>query len=220
MRAAIATLLLGLVAAPGAALAQSEAQLWSSASLENDLGDRLELELEQHLRFDDNSSRFGSLLTDVGLTYELFEWLRFGGGYRFGYQRDGSGDLVVRHRLHAQGQLRAEPADKLRLSLRSRWQETLRGAAAGDGVRHKWRNRFEAEYRATKRLTPGASLELFHAVGNGDGIVLDTLRLTFGADYELTKTSELGAFYRYEQPQADPTDPTLHIVGVSYGYTL
>ena len=208
--------IIALVSIPGTALAQSEAQVWSSASLEGDLSDSVELGVEQHLRFDDNSSRFGSVLTDLGLSYEAIDWLRLGAGYRFGYQRDGSGDLVIRHRFHGQGEFRLEPAEPVRLSLRTRWQEQVRDS----GLRHKLRNRFEVGWKATKDLTPSASVEIFHRVGGGDGVVFETLRLTLGAGYEIGKRNEVGAFYRYEQPQDEPLDPTLHILGLEYGYTL
>jgi hypothetical protein len=213
-----ASLLVVAVLAPSLARADSDAQLWLAAGASHDLTRRVAIELEQELRFDQDMSRVAAVLPELRAGVEVVSWLRLGGGYRFAYERDGSGDLVIRHRLDAEARPRVE-LGPVRLGYRLRFQEQLRGADGMDGFRHTLRNRVDARWRVARRLAPGASAEAFHSLGDGEAIRLHKLRFTFGTAIDLD-THEVELFYRLELPRDDPDDPTLHIVGLAYAFAL
>lgn len=216
MRRAIGLLgLLGLVLA-GEARAESDVQLWTKAGVSGEVAEDVDFGVDLHLRFDENVSRVESLMPDAEIQYALQKWLRLGAGYRFQYMRNGDGDLVVRHRLHAEGSLRLD-LDDVRLEYRLRFQEQIR-PSSNDTTRQSLRNRAKASYRGVDRWTPAATAELFHALGDGDTIHLDKYRLTAGIAYERKKW-EVGVFYGLEVPVNVPIDEieaTLHIIGVGY----
>lgn len=211
-------LLVAVVAVSPPARAESDAQLWLEAGASHDLSRRFELRFEQELRLDQDMSRVAAVLPGLRAGVEVVSWLRLGGGYRFAYERDGSGDMVIRHRLDAEARPRVD-LGPVRLGYRLRYQEQLRGADGMDGFRHTLRNRVDVRWRIARRWGPEAAAEAFHSLGDGETIRLHKVRLTIGGAVDLD-THELELFYRLELPQDDPDDPTLHIVGLGYQLAL
>jgi hypothetical protein len=198
--------------------AESDLQLWLEPGIAKRFDKRWELSFDQHLRFDQNLSRVQAVMPELALAYRLHKLLRVGIGYRLQYERNKDGVMVLRHR----GQVEVRPRYEIggvQLTHRLRFQEEVRGSFASDDLRHTIRNRLAIALEVTKPLVPAISAETFHRLGDGDTIHLQKIRLTAGASYELDD-SEIELFYRIEVAQYDPTDPTPHIIGVGYRYTL
>jgi hypothetical protein len=207
------------VAAARAAHAD-DLQQWNELGVAADVSDDTAVSLEQHLRFDVDAGQVDSVMPEAGLQHKLREWARIGAGYRLQYQRDKDDEMVVRHRFHVYGKLRRDLGD-LRAEWRLQLQEQLRpGEAMSEASsRHSMRNRADLSYRAHKRWTPGGSVELFSALGDGDTIHTDKLWLTADLAYD-RKDYKVDVFYRAEVPVADEDDPLLHILGLGVHYDL
>lgn len=197
------------------ARAESDSQLWTEAGISADLGKQTEISLTGQLRFDQQISRVAGVLPELSIERDLARWLELGAGYRFEYERNGDGDMVIRHRLVAEGGVQVEPG-ALKLGYRLRFQEQIR---AGGALRHTVRNRLGLDVRRLKPFVPGGSVELFHGVGGGDPATLKKIRVTLGTEYDLGK-QELGFFYRLELPHDDPMDPVLHILMLELASSL
>jgi len=211
-------LLIGAVLAVAASRgAHADVQQWTELGIGKDLTKRWSASFDQHLRFDEDLSRVESVMPEAGIGWRPKRWLRFSLGYRLQYQRDGSGDMALRHRLHTAVRARYALGD-VRLEYRLQLQEQLRPGSK-DPARHTLRDRAEVSYRRFKPWVPGASVELFHAIADGDAIRLDKLWLTLNAAHS-RKSWSAEVFYRVEVPIADAMDPTLHILGVGVHYDL
>jgi hypothetical protein len=200
--------LLTLLAVPSGA--DADVQLWTEAGLDKKLGKKLEIDFEQHLRFDQDVSRVAAVMPEVGISYQLQAWLSLGAGYRLAYERRRRGDMEIRHRLHVEAQPRVD-AGPFRLRYRLRFQERIRDAE----LRHSLRNRLSADWRVARPWVPRASVELFHRLGDGDTIVHRKVRLSAGVKYELGKGS-LAAFYILELTRDDPDEPNLHALSLGF----
>lgn len=201
----------------GAASARADdVQLWVAAGLEQPLARRLTLKVEPQLRLDRDLSRLAAVLGFVGVRYRVAEGLRVGAGYRAEYERNGDGELVLRHLLAADVSARRR-LGPLQLSYRLRLQEQLR-PGAGDFARATLRNQVALALPRWRRLRPAAALELFHALGDFDGATLDKVRLTAGVELDAEGGHSVEVFYRLELPQDDPTEPNAHIFGLTYLY--
>ncbi len=209
MKAALMTAALALLAAGPA---HADVELWTELGVKHDLGRRLAVTFDQQLRFDADVSRVGAVMPELGVRVRLARWLRAGAGYRFEYERDGGGDLVVRHRLEVHARARMN-LGRLRLELDARLQEQLRPGAR-DERRHVLRDRLAASWRRTRPWIPMASVALFHRLGDGDAAQLDKAWLTIGGAHD-RGAREIELFYRLERPIRDPGDPTLHIFGAA-----
>ncbi len=192
--------------------AQSDAGVWLEAGLKHKVNRKLRVSFDQHLRTENNTSDVASFMPEVGVAYRLSKRIRLGGGYRFAYKPNRN--VQYRHRFHAEARV-GHKVNKLRLRYRLRFQDTLRGIDAADGARYTIRNRFTLKRPVDKRTTPSVGVELFHALGNGDGVRLAKFRLTVGVARKIGR-QELEFFYRIETMQADAGDPTLHILGIGF----
>ena len=211
-RAALATALVavGVTAAASTAHAEDDVQLWTEAGLSADVAKRTTVTLDAGLRFDQDVSRLLGFLPELSVTQRLARWLRVGAGYRFEYERDRSGDLVVRHRFELAGRARLD-LDPVRLEYRLQLQEAVR-PSSNDQYRHTVRNRFDASYQDLGRWVPWASLELHHDLDrDGETFAYDKTWITAGLAVEQGRR-ELDVYYRAELP-ADPMEPTAHILG-------
>jgi hypothetical protein len=206
-----------LVAALGLAIgagdARADVQAWTEVGVSHEVED-WRFTFDQHLRFDEDVSRVGSVMPELGVTYRIAKWFRTGVGYRLEYERDGSGDMVTRHRFHVRGSSRYDIGKWVRLEHRLQLQESLR-PSSNDMYRHVMRNRADVSLRRYKPFVASASAELFHAIDRGDAIHLDKIWLTASGTYG-AGPNDFELFYRVEVPQADPMDPTLHIFGLAY----
>lgn len=200
------------------ARAESDAQLWMEVGMVKKLGKRFELSFDQHLRFDEDISRVESIMPELMLSYRLHKLLRFAVGYRLQYERNNDGALVLRHR----GTIDVRPhyeVGPIELSCRARFQEEVRGSLASDDLRHTIRTRLAIALLALASWKPAVSAEPYHRLGDGDAIHLHKVRLTAGVSYEVDD-HEVELYYRVEVAQADPADPTPHIIGVGYHHAL
>jgi hypothetical protein len=194
--------------------ARADHQLWLEAGFELQPTSRLELQLAPQIRLDQDVSRFLAFLPELSLRYRAATWLRVGGGYRFEYERNNDGELVVRHRVSADARLRLQ-LDPMRVDYRLMLVEQYR-PSSNDQYRTLLRNRVELRLGAWQRWTPSIAGETFHALGDLDTVVYDRLRLTAGVAHD-RGDHELTMFIRVEL-HADATDDTDYILGLGYSF--
>jgi hypothetical protein len=215
---ALAVLVALLCAVRPLAAQDAETQLWTEVGVDYTAASRLHLLLSQHLRFDADISRLGSVMTESGLRYAPADWVRWGAGYRYMYERDNAGDFQSRHRVHADSRIQLQ-LEKLRAWHRLRCQVQFR-RERDDGTprRQTLRNQVGLQWLDWDLVEPYLAAELFHRLDDPDrGVLLSKLRLTAGVERDFADHG-LELFYRVELLQADPEDPLLHIIGVGYQF--
>ena len=210
---ALGTLLFLLAPGLGAstARADSDAQLWLSAQLRLRVHRMVQIDIEQGVRLDENMSHVGRVLPDITLGVRARDWLRLSVGYRLTWVNDNNPD--IRHRAYADARF-DDAIGAFAWVTRVRYQAGIR---AGEPTRHTLRGLFQVGIRNDSAVTPYASTELFTDVGHGGGADARAWRGTLGVEVE-TRRHSVDVHYRVEVPLSDSTDPTLHILGLSYGY--
>ncbi|MDQ3341337.1 MAG: DUF2490 domain-containing protein [Myxococcota bacterium] len=186
-------------------------QLWAELGAKRKLSTRFAVTFDQHLRFDEDISRVSAVMPEAAVHVEA-RMFRASAGYRLEYERDRSGDLVIRHRFHAALRTRLE-LEPVRIDHRLQLQEQLRPASM-DELRHTVRNRIEVSYRGFKRWSLAGSAEVFHDLDNGDAIHLDKSWLSVGGGYRKSGR-DTDVFYRLELPHHDARSPIVHIFGAA-----
>jgi len=220
-RVSTAVLLVSVLGALGfpasGASAQSDVQLWTRIGVRHRVHRSIRLELDQHLRLDEQLSRIGSVMTEVSAAYDPARWLRFGVGYRFILEQGDNG-FDTAHRIHVDARLRGV-VGPLRVAYRVRFQEGLEDQLDGLDARHTIRNQLAVVWDTERAIEPEVSAEIYARAGGKRGLWLTKWRLTVGGSYELDR-SEIDFFYRLEMPIDDPEEPVLHIFGLGYSYSL
>ena len=110
---------------------------WLETGLRLKPAKRLRLDGSVHLRLDEDLSRIQRVMPEAGARYRAAKWLRFGGGYRFSWERDKRGDFEPGHRVHAEAAVEL-PMGKLELRYRLRgqhaWEWTRWGERKDENV--------------------------------------------------------------------------------------
>ena len=198
---AIATV--GLLA-PAPAGADGGTSLWLEAGVRAELHKRVDLDVSQHLRFDNDVSRVAAVMPEVGLSWDAFRFLELGAGYRYEYERD-DGELTGGHRVNADLELEGE-LRPVSVGYRVRLQDQV-----AESGKRRLRNRAQAELRLAKAWKSNVAGELFHDISDAQTVWQKT-RFTAGLEVEVWER-DVQTFYRIEVPR-DHMDPIEHIIGL------
>ena len=224
-----------------------DVQLWTSIDLQQKLSKQWSIGGELEYRQQDNWQATERMAAGLGVVYKPLRWLKLDAGYKFIHQQQfeyastsqtSTGGWAYKnyypsywldkHRLYAS--LTASlKARRWTLSLRERWQYTLRPEQTveyydvsqatwsekvkGGKGKNLLRSRLEVEFRLPKRtgLTPYASVEAYTTT------VLDKMRYTAGIEWQLNKHNAFDLGYRYQQyNDAGSNDRNAHAVLVGY----
>ena len=198
-----------VVLAASAGVARADVQLWTELGARHEVAPRVTLGFDQHLRFDEDLSRVSAVMPEAGIDVRFARWLRGAAAYRFEYERDGDGELVVRHRCDValRGVARV---GRLRGEYEQRFEEELRPSSQRKRHVHVLRERASIAWQQAHWL-PEVSVTVFQVLGRDDAV--DKLWLTAGVTRRRHgRATEV--FYRLAVPY-DRMDPPAHIFGIT-----
>ena len=240
----MAAAVLGLTALPVHAQGD-DFGMWYELGVEKKLSRKWTVGGEAEFRTRNNSKTADRWSAGLSAEYKLLRGLKVSAGYNLLYDNrreeldlksDGltpnkwtPGYWHARHRFNVTLTGNVD-IQRLRLSLRERWQYTYRPEATGKrydideeswtSVRGKGKNvlrsRLQASYDIPNwKFDPYASAEMFTAKGG-----VQKMRYCVGVDYKLKKKHVLGLSYKYQSVNDDDDDmaTNLHVVGLSYKY--
>jgi hypothetical protein len=185
--------------------------MWLAVGVSTELNDRVELEVAQHLRFDQDVSRVAAVMPEAGIDVDVTKFLALGAGYRYEYERQGM-EFAGGHRLHVDARVKSRIVGPLELGYRTRVQDRV-----GESGKVRWRNRVELELGGFRGWKPAASVELFHGVEDGS-LEHRKTRYALGLEFEKWER-DVQTYYRVDA-SSDPMDPTMHIIGLELGMEL
>ena len=204
----------------------NDTELWTGANITLDLPKKMELTVEQQLRFKHNITTFRNTHTNVDFSYDINKRFSVGMEYRFRLASDvsGTGDAQIRltqrsHRIAGQLGYRSKKfaGDWFRFSARVKYQRSMT-------VEELPENYIRGKAKLTLLppeldLKPYIANEWFYRISN-KGSFFDQYRLQAGLSYDWSKQHETSVFYMRSQQinQAEPTHR--HIVGCEYSYKL
>lgn len=239
-------LVVAAMAASSELKAQDNFGVWGEVGVEHEVNKRLDISSSIEIRRRDNISEPDRLSLDLGGSYKINNWLK--AGAVISLLEDN------RHKLNTSGRKVADywsgrfrvslgltfshSWNKLSVSLRERWQYTLRpryttlrywtytdedddryeGEVAdihtyGVKAKNVWRNRLQLKYKVSKTWRPYASVET--NVSHG----LEKIRYAGGTEIRLNKHHWLDAKYIYQStPNDDDDEGNRHILSIGYTY--
>lgn len=201
---------------------RSDLGLWTTLSVNKDIGKKLVFNFDQEFRVRDNLTTINLFYTNVGLTYKFNKNFRLAGTYRMINKHKEDGFWGIRHRLYADVIARLKPG-RFTIAYRSRLQYEWRGygysAQFGNVPESYWRNLFKGSYKLNELFSPylGAELRwLIHDPRVAYHKGFDRTRFIGGLDYSINKMQQIG-FYGLVQKEWNISDPeTLYIIGIEY----
>lgn len=172
------------------------------AKYETGLVGKMDIEVEEELRFDHNCRQLDRWLNSVTLEYPFLHnrmHVGLSGGAIRRYNDKGYFENRARVGLDVNY---AETYRRFKFSYRSRLMTTFRDERTGDyrlNPKMYWRNRFQVAYqRPNSRYKYSLSTELHWLVNDPQARVVDNLRTVLTVDYRLSRRQTLSLSARMD----------------------
>jgi len=200
----------------------NDAGLWASINLEKSFNKKFTVALSEELRFNENISELGTFFTEVSAEYKFWKFLYVSAGYRFINKKSLDDSYSKRHRFLVNLNLKKK-FNNFNTSLRIRYQSQFSDIESSDDASvpdNYIRTKLTGKYNSAKRIVPYITAESFFHLNNPEGVLIDNLRFSAGAEYEFSKRSmfDLGYLIDKEIMVNDPW--TSYIIAVSWTYKL
>ena len=181
---------------------------WTSIGFEKNLPYSLKLEFEQELRLADQLSTFKQTLSDISLSYKVFDDLRIQISYRNStYENKNKQRISI-------GSSYKYSLKPINLKYRARFQRTFE---VGDTSEDLIRNKFTIEYKLDKNIKPYVSSELFHPYDE-DPVQLDEYRISFGLTVDIMKKNSIKIFYIFKKEDLNSGPYDVNVFGLAYSF--
>jgi hypothetical protein len=166
-------------------------QIWGSLQIEYGLNEKLDLELSEELRINENVSELSDLLTDIGAIYKFSDLFRAGIFYRFRLMPQ---DEEVQHEMYLNLYMNFK-IKNLKASNRIRIHEKYR---LEKKPIHLLRYQFGLSYPIINQLDIFVSSELFYRYFYDEGDRLSQGRYKAGLEYSISKSLGIEVYYMRE----------------------
>lgn len=219
----------------------SDFEMWTGVSIKKSfLEKKLDLNLTQEFRLDDNSTHLDKFFTELEAKYKWQNGISLGGAYRFIRDNKKNG-YVSEYRFNVDLGYKYK-FDRLELSSRLRYQNGSELGVTrdeGDYPLSKYRLKLKAEYNIKKwKLDPYFATEVFFTHTTNQINYIETisepeekiagfekLRFTLGTSYKINDLMTIGGFYRIEKeiktyPLFYNTPATYFIGGLNLTFKL
>ncbi len=195
----------------------SDAGFWTGVEAYYDYSKRLSVEAELQTRFGQMFSRYNTAILDLGGSYKINDYLRFGAAYRMGHRLRYDDRQDFRQRFNSDLRLRLR-SDRFKYDFRVRYQAGRRNtderiAALREAIRYKAR----VKTKIMKKTDGGIAFELFQGKRDGSYRITDW-RVKFEIDRKLKKNKYINFGYLI-QSEVNRPDPLMeHMIFVYYEF--
>lgn len=195
-------------------------QLWTGLEINIPITKKIDFELTQQIRLNNNLNDVNWHLTDIGLSYSFNKDLKANFTYRYKfYQSDFQNVFYL-------GLTYDEKLWKIRYKVKSRYQlklgyefeKDLMERETDEGV---WRNRFTLGYDTDTWIEPYIASEIFYLFNNDnytDRFI--TIRYYAGMDFDKFEKQTLSLFLMYEEEFNIKNPNKSFVIGVFYKFGL
>ena len=186
-----------------------DTELWSSVGFEKNLPYSFNIELEQELRLKDQFSSFKQTISEVSLSYDLYDGLKVFIPIRYAIFQD-----KTKERLGIGGSYKYD-FKPISFKYRMKLQRTYENKQFPIDL---IRNKFSIEYKINKTFKPYISSEIFH-LQNLNQYEYDEYRISFGVNVDLPRKKGIKIFYIYKLEDITKSNQEqINSFGVSYHF--
>ncbi len=219
---ALFTFLTGLLYCSPLKGQMKDAGLWTAAGFEFKLVKKVTASISEEVRFNENISEVGMILTDFGVSYKYNKHFQFDVGYRYSQKKKVEDYYSVRHRFTVgiKYEKKIKPFQfQYRIRLQDQYSDI--GRASDSRIPEYYlRNKLGLNLDLDKPYSPYISLELFSPLNYPRIIACDGIRTLAGVEYKLSKHHKLD-FYYLVQKELNVSNPvTDFVLGLGYVYKM
>lgn len=191
---------------------------WSSIGLRYDPSDKISLELEEQVRFNENSSKLGQYFTQMNISYDLTKSFQVSGAYRWITSKEYDKEVTTdekSNRYHV-GMSFKHDINRTTISYRLRYQnKSFIDSDNSNNQFLRFRTRVKYNIRDWK-LDPSLSAEIYNEVGGE----FSKYRLTLATDYRIKKVGKIKVFFRFIKELNKKLPKSTTVAGLSFIHKL
>ena len=189
-----------------------EDEAWGSIEINKLLPHKIELELEQQFRSDDNFQNIYKMFTDVSVSYPLHSFVDISGKFRFILVDD---EKEKRYGIS----IKVNPFDKFYIpSYKIKIQQDYNPDNEPEEM--VVRNKFTISFPKLNSFKPNIYYESYHTYED-EGFEYDKFRLSAGVDYIINSYYSVEFFYIYKgKIKEEKIDEVTNIMGLKFEYTF
>jgi len=208
-----------LISASGVLAGQeNDFGIWLELNTTHKIVKNLDATVNGELRTFNNSSQVRQVFIEGGLEYKLTKRFSVAGSYRLTSRREDDDNFYWRHRIFADLKLKY-PVNDFNISARLRFQRSTKTYIEDledlDAA-YLYRLRMKVDYDIPKvPLAPYIYYESFSPAFAGEGFRISKYRLSTGAEYHVTKKSDIQAGYIFQHDK-DPELRNTNILSLGY----
>lgn len=178
-----------------------DAALWTTIALKKKVNDRLDVELAQKNRFNENLTELGRTSIGLAINYRISPIVSFKIGYTLLARKQLENYYSTRHRINLAFILHQKWGRiglKYRMLFQARLKDVLTSAYGNIPV-WVFRNKITAEYALTKRWNPYVAQELYYPFDQTPEIGFSRSRTFVGTGFNLTRQTSLDFYFLYQK---------------------
>ena len=187
-------------------------ETWGSIEINKSLPHKMELEVEQQFRSDDDFQNIYKMFTDMSLSYPLFSFVDISGKIRFIIADDKK---EKRYGIS----IKVDPFDKFYIpSYKIKIQQDYNHNDEPEDM--VVRNKFTFSLPKLNSFKPNIYYESYHT-NEDEGFEYDKFRLSAGVDYIINSYYSVEFFYIYKgKIKKEKIDEVTNIMGLKFEYTF
>jgi len=188
---------------------------WTGVGIKKRLTKKATVSLNEQIRFNKNSTKFESLYTDFGFSFQTLPFLKLNPRYRFTHTPTFNWhriylDVIV-HRF-----LKNTPLT-IAFRFRSQYDKVVNTATNKKYLRQK----VSFQYKKSKaKITPYTEFELFYRLPEADNNHFERYRIHLGAHYAFHKKHKINFQYIFQYGIQEKNRFLAHIFNLNYGFAL
>jgi hypothetical protein len=199
-----------------------DAGLWTSAGFEFKVVKKLTASISEEVRFNENISEVGMILTDLGVSYKFNKHFQFAVGYRYSQKRKVEDYYSIKHRFSVdiKYEKKIKPFQfQYRIRFQDQYSDIGRASDGGIPVYHL-RNKLTLNLDMDKPYSPYISSELFSPLNYPRISSFYGIRTTAGVEYKFSKHHKIDLYYLIQKELNVSNPETDFVVGLGYFYKL
>jgi len=186
-------------------------EIWGSIEINKSLPQKIELELEQQFRSDDNFQYIYKMFTDLSISYPLHSFVDIAGKFRFILADDKK---EKRYGIS----IKVDPFDKFYIpNYKIKIQQDYNHDDEFEDM--VVRNKFTFAFRKVNSFKPHIYYESYHT-DEDEGFKYDKYRFSAGVDYTVNLYYSVEFFYIYKGVIKKNKIDVTNIIGLKCEYTF
>lgn len=201
----------------------TQGEVWLGASYKLKFENKLDIQIEEQVRLDNDIDRVKKSFTELSLSYELFDDFEVGFKYRFSIFPNSFAEKAIDRSAFNTSRISLDASYKLdkkdfplSLEYRTRFQDATEHYT-GQKITF-WRNKFTLEWEASKNITPFVEYESFYRLNKKNEFRQN--RYTAGIEWRINKEMDLSTFYRVDQEINKKLNGRQNIIGIMFSYSM